>query len=818
MKKIFLLLCIVFMFFITSCDNFGSSDNIEVPEGAIRLNKSNFEEYFKVRVTSNTSWWDHGVLANAYVSVSPKDPYYEVVGTVELKVNTYVYINDSSIPFCKIVSDNAKFYLTNDVVNECYTLTCQGDNYKINESSNTFELVSVSGYIVIGEQEPSELEKITEDQIANSNSVKEEINSLIDEWKIVCNNAKNYQFDKKNSYYFTSYYGDEDSSKSGGYENYMAKVDQENKVYSQGTDIYYASDDKTIYQEKIFNGMIKTNINTGNIDYLLSDATFNFDGLIDSSCVFIKENDNTYYGYTNFKDMEKSYIRDYILQRFNSYRIKSNYDDMVVKYTYLIMDDSLEITVELKFKDYHFHINFYELNYVYSQKISKINEISVTPYSSLENDFVLSDELNGALITKAGLVKIDCSTTEINFKTYNDDDYYMGATNPNYDNYLPVEITEAGVYNFENIKYGIYDSNGDWYSEPYFEKGIYFLRVENVQYGIKNRTINVSASRFKDYGDLNNPIEIIDNKFSCYLEGYGDMQVYSFIPDKDGIYELTKQNYVEMKIYKEDNLEEYISILRYQNFACYFEANTKYIFIIEIYNYEGDVNYEGLISYIGMPSTNPTATLEWNEYLLYDKFIFDVNILKTGEYQVEVEVLGGDCSGWKTFYKEDGSEIEDYDYNYDENDVCTYTLAKGKYELKLAKYSNDYLHCRIRLVLITEGVEEENNANLFYDKYTALTTTILTTTYSTSKFYFNVEKDSYILFTVDSNSFKIYDLDGNQVKIDEWQYTSTDKEFDNIKVKKSGLLKSGMYYIVFEKSRYSNTPTSYSTTLRLIEA
>ena len=169
-------------------------------------------------------------------------------------------------------------------------------------------------------------------------------------------------------------------------------IDKENKVYSQGTEIYYASEDKTIHQEKIFNGMIKTSINHGNIDYLLSDATFNFEGLMDSSCVFIKENDNTYYGYTNFKDMKQSYIKDYILERYNSNRIKSNYDDMIVKYTYLIMEDSLEITVELKFKDYHFHIDFYEINYVYSQKISKINEISVKPYSSLENELLTTSE------------------------------------------------------------------------------------------------------------------------------------------------------------------------------------------------------------------------------------------------------------------------------------------------------------------------------------------------------------------------------------------------------------------------------------------
>ena len=817
MKRIFLLLCIVFMFFITSCDNLGSSDDIEVPEGAIRLTKSNFEEYFKVRVTSDKSWWDHGVLANAYVSISPKDPYYEVAGTVEIKVNTYVYKGDSSVPLFRILSDNAKLYLTNDVVNECYTLTCQGDDYEINKSSNTFEIVSVSGYVIIGEQEPSELEKITEEQIANSDSVKEEINSLIDEWKIVCNNAKNYQFDKKNSYYFTSYYGDEDSAKSGNSANYKASVDKENKAYSVGTDIYFASEGETVHQEKIFNGMIKTSINHGNIDYLLSDATFNFDGLMDSSCVFIKENDNTYYGYTNFKDMKQSYIRDYILQRFNSYRIKSNYDDMIVKYTYLIMDDSLEITVELKFKDYHFHINFYELNYVYSQKISKINEISVKPYASLENEFVLSENLNGALITKAGLVKIDCSTKEINFKTYNDDYDDIGNERPDCDNYLPIEITETGVYSFENIKYGIYDANGKVYSEPYFEKGLYFIKIEYVQYGAKNRTINVSASRFNDYGDLNNPTEIVNNKFSCYLEGYADIETYKFTPDKTGIYELTHQEGVEIMIYNQNNLEKELYCMYNQQTSCYLESGVSYVISIELMNGLDELNYKCEITYVGNVSSDCNLTLEWNEFLLFNDLSLNVDILKTGEYQVEIEVINGNYANWKTFYKEDGESISYDDISYDENEVCTYTLVKGKYKLSLSSYQNQYLYAKIRLVLVTPAVEEECNIEPSYTEYITISSSVLPTTYSTSKFFFEVKEDSYILLTLDSDFCQIYDLDGNCISISSYPYYN-DKDFNNIQTKKSYLLESGSYYILFQTTVYSPDAPVYSATLRLLKA
>lgn len=817
MKKIFLLLCIVFMLFITSCDNFGSSDNIEVPEGAIRLNKSNFEEYFKVRVTSNTSWWDHGVLANAYVSVSPKDPYYEVVGTVELKVNTYVYINDSSIPFCKIVSDNAKLYLNNDVVNECYTLTCQGYDYEINKSSNTFEIVSVSGYVIIGEQDPSELEKITEEQIASSDSVKDEINSLIDEWKIVSSTAKNYQFDKKKSLKFTSYYGDYRTETSGGYNNYMAKVDKENKVYSQGTEIYYASEDKTIHQEKIFNGMIKTSINHGNIDYLLSDATFNFEGLMDSSCVFIKENDNTYYGYTNFKDMKQSYIKDYILERYNSNRIKSNYDDMIVKYTYLIMDDSLEITVELKFKDYHFHIDFYEINYVYSQKISKINEISVKPYSSLENEFVLSENLDGALITKAGLVEINCSTTEINFKTYNDDYDDIGNERPDYENYLPIEITEAGIYKFENIKYGIYDANGNVYREPYFEKGIYFIEIEYVQYGAKDCTINVSASKINDYGDLNNPAEIVNNKFSCYLEGYADIRTYKFTPNKTGIYELTHQEYVEIMIYNQNNLEKELYCMYNQQTSCFLESGVSYVISIELMNGLDDLNYECEIAYIGVVSSNPNVTLEWNEFLLFDDLSLNADILKTGEYQVEIEVINGNYADWKTFYKEDGESISYDDISYDENEVCTYTLVKGKYKLSLSSYQNQYFHAKIRLVLVTPAVEEESSVEPSYTEYITISSSVLPTTYSTSKFFFEVKEDSYILLTLDSDFCQIYDLDGNRISISSYPYYN-DKDFNNIETKKSYLLEPGNYYILFQTTVYSSDNPIYSATLRLLKA
>ena len=516
--------------------------------------------------------------------------------------------------------------------------------------------------------------------------------------------------------------------------------------------------------------------------------------------------------------MLNSSIKDDFFRVLNSYRIKSNHDDFIIKYTYIFLDDSLEIKVNLDFKDYHFHIDFYKITHEYSQKIFNINKSPVIPYSSETNDFVLCRDLDDAIATNAGLIKVDCSTTELNFKTYNDESGSINMEKPNYDNYLPIEITEPGRYSFENIKYEIVDANGNPYYEPYFEKGIYYIQINFVKYGIRNRTIKVTSSKFNDYGDINNPIKIKNNKFSCYLEGYGDMQVYSFIPEKDGIYELTKQNDVVIKVYNEDNLEEYTNLLRYQSFACYFEANTKYIFTIEIYNYDGDVNYEGLISYVGMPSQNLTATLEWNEYLLYDNFTFDVDILKTGDYQVEVEVLAGDYSNWNTFYKEDGNMIDGDDYSFDENDVCTYTLVKGKYKLELSTYANKYLHVRIRLVLVTEAVEEENNVNLFYDKYITLTTTILTTTYSTSKFYFKVEKDSYILVTTGSGHFKIYDLEGNQVKMDHYQILSKDNEFNNIQVKKSGLLKSGMYYIVFEKNHYANKPTSFSATLRLKEA
>ena len=121
----------------------------------------------------------------------------------------------------------------------------------------------------------------------------------------------------------------------------------------------------TIYQEKIEDGMISTYIDGMDIDTLVQNSTFDFEGVVDSSCKFVKENDNTYVGYTTFDKMMDSSIKEDFSRVLNSYRIKSNYDDFIIKYTYIFLDDSLEIKVNLDFKDYHFHIDFYKITHEY---------------------------------------------------------------------------------------------------------------------------------------------------------------------------------------------------------------------------------------------------------------------------------------------------------------------------------------------------------------------------------------------------------------------------------------------------------------------
>ena len=358
MKKLLFIFCILLTLFITSCEWSQPGDDIVVPAGATKLTKYNFDDYFSIKVTSNEEWWEHGVLANAYVSIAPKNFYQEVVGTIELKLNTYVYRYSSDSPTFHIKSENIKINLNNDVVSNKYTLTCQDDDLKINQSSKTADIIKVNGYIISGKKDLNELEKLTDEQIVNSDNIKLEVGSLVNEWKTICSNAVNYQFNKNNIYYYSSYFGEDLSKNSGLNSGQRFVVDKENQTLKLGNDIYSVyKDNLTIRQEKIEDGMISTHIDGMDMDTLVQNATFNFEGVIDSSCKFIKENDYTYVAYTTFDKMINSSIKEDFSRVLNSYRIKSNHDDFIIKYTYIFLDDSLEIKVNLDF----FTNNGYEL-------------------------------------------------------------------------------------------------------------------------------------------------------------------------------------------------------------------------------------------------------------------------------------------------------------------------------------------------------------------------------------------------------------------------------------------------------------------------
>ena len=104
MKKILWILCLLIVLFISSCENgtFGE-EPLEIPEGAVKLTKFNFDDYFSIKLRSrNTSWFSDDT-AEVSVSIVPKDFYQEVGGKIELKIESYVYSKDSSEPDRKSV-------------------------------------------------------------------------------------------------------------------------------------------------------------------------------------------------------------------------------------------------------------------------------------------------------------------------------------------------------------------------------------------------------------------------------------------------------------------------------------------------------------------------------------------------------------------------------------------------------------------------------------------------------------------------------------------------------------------------------------------
>ena len=708
MKKILWILCLLLVLIISSCENgtFGE-EPLEIPEGAVKLTKFNFDDYFSIKLRSrNTSWFSDDT-AEVSVSIVPKDFYQEVGGKIELKIESYVYSKDSSEPICNIVDENKIFELNNDVVNETFSIRLDEDDVEVNNYKNNAEIVKISGYVLVGEKPLNEIEKLTSEDYTNSNSVYEEVEALIDTWKPVCANAKNYQFDKSNTYCYSSIYNDDLSYKSGMFAEFSSSVDKENMIYSRGDERYIPYNNNTIYQEKTHDGRVRTYISGTNMEDLFEQSTFNFEFVMDNSCTYVKESDTVYYGYTTFDKMKSSTLKQDILAMFNSRRIKSNYDDIIFKYTYIITNDSLEVRIELKFKDYHFHIDYYELNHLYSQKIYNINNTTVELYSEEDYEFVLCHDLEDAVATKAGLVLVDSTTKEINFKVYNYDYSYDTPSYYDYENYLPIKITKGGVYRFDDNKYQIYDEFGDYFTtqsyDTYFPEGIYFIEVNKVSAGVHDRTINVSVEIFDDYGDLNNPILIENNSFSCHLEGLTDVEAFLFIPDKTGIYKLNKHENVFISVYDKDNLTDKIESLFEVGLDCYLEKGKSYVYKMENINYDGSVSYQGQITYIGEPTYDIVLSEEFSEILVFDGSTFDnhefsLDIESYGKYKIEYEFVSGENISSFFIIDEEGEYLDPIEYieNYSDR---IYVLEQGKYTVALSCWKN-HVVLKIRLVKV----------------------------------------------------------------------------------------------------------------------
>lgn len=821
-RTLVLVLLVISALLLVSCDLFNGGDDTpdtNYPEGSIAITNENFYDYFDLKVSAKDNWYEHGSMFNAYVAIVPKGYYTTVLGEVTFTVNSYVYETNKDVPNFRIVTGEQSLLLGTGVVNESYTLRIQNDgDYKVNSDSNTVTLHDVYGYIIPGEKKPSEYESLTDTDKANSASVLTELKAVVEEWKPSYEAAESYNFYRESSYYYASIYGEELSVKTGSSAVSDTIVDKLNQRCERNGNKYYAYADATCVQRMQSNGMVSVSRDGLTLDYLYETSAFDFEDMFDSSAVYVKTGDGSYAAYTTLYNMQDGKWKENFKDDLDNWGITTRHDRFLVKYLYTFYEGSFDFSVEIDYLDYQYHVDYYDISAVCRQKISDIDHISVKLYTPEDTDFMLCNDLDNAMATNAGLIEIDGSTKEISYTLYNGEDAYEGWTSPPYENYLPIRITEGGVYYFsEDFTNCIYDASGERYFKDYFHEGVYYIENRNVVYGLSEKTVTIDSLILGDYGDLSNPVEITDGSFDCYLEAKRDMQAFSFTPDEDGYYELSDCENLYVAVYAADDTENATYHLYSNSLVCKLEGGVEYIFAIENYYLDAPISYEGNISYAGAPTESPLITAEWGEVFLggvEGEFIAYVDIPKAGAYRIEVKMIAGDEVKSGRFYTEDGESIDSDYYTY-EDEIYTYELAKGRYQVRFSAQYNSYIKANMRLVTVTEGVEEQQDITLPTDGYITITTSALPTVHSTSAFKLTVDDKSKLLITQDSDFFSIYDSEGNRVSISSYPYY-TDTEFENIQVEHSNELAAGEYYIVFERTIYSYDREIFSATVRLL--
>lgn len=742
MKKIFLFICIITMLILVGCNNTPTTGgNNDYPTGAEEIKVDNFNDYFDVKVTTDISenYFEEDAQCSkqtkavSYVAFIPKTNYSAVVVELKFQLNSKISIGYSNIGD-PVNSSEQTITLNNGITNKSFTITKENDyTYKVVSGSNNITITSVTGYVMPGKDiyELNEYENALQNQtLEDSNLVKNELETVINNYKNKFNNANSYKYTPTSYYEFKSIYGTgRDATNEVNLGNNGYSVDIENKIYSTSLYNYYVKNDSVYRQYKNQFGLVEENIEENmKPETFISEISPSFEGLFDENAIYEK-NGNEYYGYITLDKMANDNISEYFKSHLQNYNITSNWDKFVVKYSFLLVDESFLFEVELHYANALYPNEYYDNTIVYGFKISSLNKAQPTIYVAGKDSFALEDNKEDALKYLTGLVEVDSNTTKIKLSTCNT---HTDEPSSRDKNYLPIRIKESGIYEFyiDGRKIDIYSAETDYTSQYYYNAGLYYYYESYVPYGKTDITIQVVGTELNDYADMNNPLDITGNTIDIYLENVKDKQAFKFVPAETGLYEfIFEEHYIRIYAYTLDDFNSYFDATSYYH-SIYFEEGKQYILTVDHSDYDIEILSTTIgIDYVGMPNIEtPEITSEPTEVLFGNNlshWYFD--IATAGYYILNVNQTGG--------YGSDTIHIcDEYGDTYGVKEVKVtlldgtkaFYLTEGRHYARFDITSNSYFKGTINYELKVPTLIKEQEVILSFDNYVEVSETLPT--------------------------------------------------------------------------------------------
>lgn len=828
MKKIFLFICIITMLILVGCNNTPTiGGNNDYPAGAEEIKVDNFNDYFDVKVTTDISenyfeddaQCSKQTKAVSYVAFIPKTNYSAVVVELKFKLNSKISMGYSNIGD-PVNSVEQTITLNKGITNKSFTITKENDyTYNVVSGSNNITIKSVTGYVMPGKDiyELNEYENVLQTQtLENSNIVKSELETVINTYKEKFNNANSYKYTPTSYYEFKSIYGTgRDVTNKVNLGNNGYSVDKENKIYSTSLYNYYVKNDSVYRQYKNQFGLVEENVKENmDINTFIDDVAPSFEGLFDENAIYVK-NGTEYYGYITLDKMSNDNIVGYFKEHLQNHKITSNWDKFVVKYSYLIQDESFLFEVELHYANALYDNEYYDNTAVYGFKISSLNKAQPTIYVAGKDSFALEDNKEDALKYLTGLVEVDSSTTEIKFSICNTQ---QGEASSGDRNYLPIRIKESGLYEFyiDGRKVDIYSAETNYTSQYYYNEGLYYYYESYVPYGKTDITIQVVGSELDDYADMDNALDITGNTLPVYLENVKDKQAFKFIPAETGLYEfIFEDQYITICAYNINDFNSYFDATSYYH-TIYFEGGIEYVLTVEHNNQEIDIVDTTIdIDYIGMPSIEaPEITSEPIEVLFGNNlFHCYFDIIKPGYYVLNVNQTAGYESDSIHLCNEygDTSGVKEVKVTLEDGTKAFY-LTEGRHYVGFDIYSNTYFKGTISYELKVPTVIKEEKITLSFENYSNVSE-ILPTIGSKLTIWFEIHEKCNLLSPT-TGLGRIYYEDGRIVQ--RYYNTNCNDVFHgNIECYCWKELEPGKYYMILENIDTSGSSRTVKESFRL---